>query len=243
MVLAAVQRVQRANPKARAGPFKPRANTPPRDSPPRDPKDNKCANCNDKGHDASKFPKAKVLMSERRCHTCNRTGHLARNCPDKDKKAITGGQARLAIQDGAMKVMVITDDEGVRQVGHRPSPKGTLISELPVRQTGGNQATRRNRFAPLLCSGYPQTDCRQACCESRSESDSGEQDLGAAPISHQPAAASSDGHGRVASANGTFNSQAKATGSQEREKNKRGSTYSKRKEDPRGRTSPDEDLD
>ena len=29
----------------------------------------------------------------------------------------------------------------------------------------------------------------------------------------------------------------------EREKNKRGSTYSKRKQDPRGRTSPDEDLD
>ena len=40
MVLAAVQRVQRAGPKARAGPFKPRAKTPPSD-----PKDKKCANC------------------------------------------------------------------------------------------------------------------------------------------------------------------------------------------------------
>ena len=111
MVLAAVQRVQRANPKARAGPFKPRANTPPRDSPPRDPKDNKCANDNEKGHDASKCPKAKVMMTERRCHTCNRTGHLARNCPDNDKKGIAGGQARIAAQDGPRRAMVVTEDE------------------------------------------------------------------------------------------------------------------------------------
>ena len=42
---------------------------------------------------------------------------------------------------------------------------------------------------------------------------------------------------------GTFNSQVKAAGSREKDKNKRGPTYSKIKQDPRGQTSPDEDTD
>ena len=154
MVLAAVQRMQRNGPRARTSPTRPRASTPLRD-----PKDNKCANCNEKGHDASKCPKTKVMMTERKCHTCNRTGHLARNCPDKDKKGNTGGQARIAAHDGPMRAMMVAEDDGYTLVTRRPIPRGTLISELPVRPNAGNQASRRSRFAPLLCSGYSSVDC------------------------------------------------------------------------------------
>ena len=121
MVLAAVQRVQtRTGPRTKTGPFKQRAATPPRD-----PKENKCANCSEKGHDKDNCPKAKIATSERKCHTCGRVGHLARNCPDKDKARTTGSQARLAIQDDQPRVWgcVVEEDEGFTRVGHRPVPK------------------------------------------------------------------------------------------------------------------------
>ena len=47
-------------------------------TPPRDPKDNKCATCNQVGHTKDNFPKPQIAMEERKCHICNKTGHIAR---------------------------------------------------------------------------------------------------------------------------------------------------------------------
>ena len=68
--------------------------------------------------------------------------------------------------------MVVHNEEGFTRVARRPKPQGTMISELPVMRAKGNQSERRadrNRFAPLLCSGYsagPETcDCDDDECE------------------------------------------------------------------------------
>ena len=126
-----------------------------------------------------------------------------------------------------MRAMMVAEDDGYTLVGRRPIPKGTLISELPVRPTGGNQASRRNQFAPLLCSGYSSADCVEACCEPRDDDDGSEQEWPSLGLA----------------ADGTFNSQVKAAGSREKENNKRGTTYSKIKQDPKGQTRPVEDID
>ena len=72
-----------------------------------------------------------------------------------------------------MRALVIQDEEGFTTVPHRPKPQGTMISELPIRQAGGNQSERRanrNRFASLLCSGYSEgAECRESCCTAVSE--------------------------------------------------------------------------
>ena len=70
-------------------------------------------------------------------------------------------------------------------------------------------------------------NCVEACCEPRNDDYSSEQEWPSLGLA----------------ADGTFNSQVKAAGSREKEKNKRGTTYFKRKQDPRGQTSPVEDID
>ena len=144
MVLAALQKVQARTrfprPSGAKQAARPRARTPPRD-----PKDNKCANCNLPGHQAKDCLKPKVATTDRKCHLCNKTGHLARNCPNKDaaRLAAPGQDRKLAIKDGNMRAFVIQDEEGFTTVPHRPKPHGTMISELPVRQTRGNQYVER----------------------------------------------------------------------------------------------------
>ena len=267
MVLAAVQRVQRGGPKSRTGPYKPRARTPPRD-----PKDKKCANCNEKGHEAVNCPKAKMNMSDRRCHTCNKAGHLARNCPDKDKKPTSGGQVRLALQDTQrVTAMMITEDDGFTRVGHRPIPKGTFISELPTRRAGGNQASRRNQFAPLMCSGYSNNaKCKEACCTTDDANSSQAADAAndhGRPIAamrrrNEDHVATRGDHGRSTAARGDhgrsiaaieappFNSPAKVAGSREQKENRRATKDPKghkrglNKNSPTiGQTRFDEDID
>ena len=69
-------------------------------TPPRDPKDNKCANCNQVGHTKESCPKPLIAMEEMKCHICNKTGHIARICPDKDKRP-AGKPALMAPQSPA----------------------------------------------------------------------------------------------------------------------------------------------
>ena len=51
--------------------------------PPRSKADMSCVNCGAKGHMGSECRKPKVEFGKRPCFICNKSGHLARNCPDK----------------------------------------------------------------------------------------------------------------------------------------------------------------
>ena len=68
---------QRQGGRAQSAPSRQRARTPPRD-----PKDNKCANCNEKGHTHVTCPHPAKAMDKRKCHECVEEGHTARRCPD-----------------------------------------------------------------------------------------------------------------------------------------------------------------
>ena len=114
---------QRQGNKAQSAQSRQRARTPPRD-----PKDQKCANCNEKGHTHLACPHPAKPMEKRICHECGGEGHTACRCPNKGK---TGSSARLAIADRpsiAFAVRDVIDEEGVR-----PVLKGAKICELPMK--------------------------------------------------------------------------------------------------------------
>ena len=67
-------------------------------TPPRDPKDNKCANCNKPGHTKEDCLHPAISIEDRKCHICDKTGHIARKCPDKDKGARPGSKPVLFVQ-------------------------------------------------------------------------------------------------------------------------------------------------
>ena len=147
-ILSAVQNYQRRQRRGGPGAAR-RPNTPPRDA-----KDLKCANCGGPGHIAANCTKPKVPIDQRKCHTCGKTGHLARACPNKSN-------AKLAIEDGTLdsatarggstRILCIKDEDGFTRVHKkRPMPRGGLLGDLPVFDGHGNQAERRaNRFAAL----------------------------------------------------------------------------------------------
>ena len=147
-VLAAARAIQRRN--AQRAPAK-RVSTCPRD-----PKDTKCANCNQTGHTAATCTKPKRAMADRLCHVCNKPGRLARRCPDRDKQkpAMVGTEQapQLAIADKPYVVCMV-DEEGYTTVSHKkPKPRGVQLGELPMQSRGASQKERRaNRFAPLAC--------------------------------------------------------------------------------------------
>ena len=58
--------------------------------PPRDAKEAECANCNQMGHTAQACNRPKLPIDQRKCHICDKTGHIAFKCPDKDKSKKSG---------------------------------------------------------------------------------------------------------------------------------------------------------
>ena len=114
-------------------------------TPPRDPKDVKCANCNRAGCAKDRCPHPKLSMEQRKCHICGKAGHTARMCPDKEKRvvAFTGPPAAAGSQRQA-HLGVIMDEDGYQQVG----PRGIRFDEIPIRVRGASQREQRaNRFA------------------------------------------------------------------------------------------------
>ena len=101
-------------------------------TPPRDPKDNTCANCNKPGHTKEDCPHPATSIEDRKCHICCKTGHIARKCPDKDKGARPGGKPALLAQSSpgtfivpygnCIFLGVVTDDEGFQEA-RRPKPR------------------------------------------------------------------------------------------------------------------------
>ena len=76
-ILAAVQGMRRGgrNMQKRLGGQRaqPRAATPPRDA-----RDVKCANCGQTGHAAKDCKKERIPFEQRKCHICNKAGHIRR---------------------------------------------------------------------------------------------------------------------------------------------------------------------
>ena len=60
----------------------------------RDPKDNKCANCNQPGHTKWYCPKPPISIEDRKCHICGKAGHIARTKEDAHKQASSHGSVR-----------------------------------------------------------------------------------------------------------------------------------------------------
>lgn len=135
---------QRQGGRAQSAPSRQRARTPPRD-----PKDHKCANCKEKGLSHLACPHPAKPMEKRRRHECNGEGHTALRCPNKGK---TSSSARLAIADKPSLVFTVRDV--VHGDGFRPVPRGAKICELPVKAGGISQKERKagrntNRFVSL----------------------------------------------------------------------------------------------
>ena len=125
-------------------------------TPPRDPKDNKCAICNQVGHTKENCPKPQIAMEERKCHICNETGHIARICPDRERPA--GKPALMAQQAPGTAIVpyrnatflgVIIDNEGFQQP-RRPRPRQETFDELPVAHREATQKLRNSKFAALI---------------------------------------------------------------------------------------------
>ena len=135
---------QRQGNRSQSAPSRHRAKTPPRD-----PKDNKCANCNEKGHTHLTCPQPAKSLDDRACHECGQKGHTARRCPNKGKRS---SPARLAITDKSQIAFMIrdtADEDGFRQV-----LRGARICDIPIKVSGGSQKDRRarqdeNRFTSL----------------------------------------------------------------------------------------------
>lgn len=139
----------------RFGATNPRAATPPRD-----PKDNKCANCNQPGHTKFDCPKPPISIEDRKCYICGKAGHIARKCRDKDKGGRPPARPALMAQPCADTAIVpyrnriflgvVTDEEGYQQP-RRPQPKGVTFGELPVTHREASQRLRKaSKFAPLI---------------------------------------------------------------------------------------------
>ena len=139
----------------RFGPPTPRVATPPRE-----PKDNKCANCNQPGHTKLDCPKPPISIEDRKCHICGKAGHIARKCPDKDKGGRPQAKPALMAQLGAGTAIypyrnrtflgVVTDKDGYQQP-RRPRPKGVAFGELPITHREASQRLRKtSKFTPLI---------------------------------------------------------------------------------------------
>ena len=102
-------------------------------------------------HIAQQCTRLKLTTNQRRCHTCNKPGHLSRQCPDKDKaaRANVGAQSQAApvasaAQERVAFFRVIEDDSN----GVPPAPgaqrRATTIGDLPVQKPRTTQRERRD---------------------------------------------------------------------------------------------------
>ena len=102
-----------------------------------------CINRGRKGHAASECRQAKVEKGDRPCFTCGKSGHEARNCPNKP-----AARAPLkALEDVPRRVatLCVTDADGFKTVPPRRSGQrlGDFISSMPEPRRNSN------RFRPL----------------------------------------------------------------------------------------------
>jgi len=143
-LVAAVQRFQRGG----GGRFQRRSpgGTPP--PPPRPAEDRpprKCPNCG-KTH-AGRCTAAPVSPADRPCWTCNKRGHVSRNCPDKKRE----GSAVKAVDDRrsdhVQACFSVTDEEGFKTAAsrQRAAPTGR---PMPTTPTFGDFLDK-NKFAAL----------------------------------------------------------------------------------------------
>ena len=104
-----------------------------------------CVNCSRKGHAASECRQPKREKHEKLCFTCNKTGHEARNFPDKPAAC---ARPIKAIEDAGaprrVAVMAVTNKPCVQQ-----PQLGDFIRSTAVTPT-------RNRFQPLTLGVWQQ---------------------------------------------------------------------------------------
>ena len=99
-----------------------------------------CVNCSRRGHAASEFRQPTREKHERLCFTCNKSGHEARNCPDKPA---VGARPVKAIEDaGARRVATVF------AFTEKPRTQASQLGDF-IRSAQARPTPTSNRFQPL----------------------------------------------------------------------------------------------
>ena len=94
-------------------------------------------------------------MGQRPCFICQKTGHIAKNCPNKDARpalAITdASQAQIVDVFMCRTCEPEVDSEGFQRVqqGNKPRPQGAQLGEFIVDKSKQQRQGKSNRFQAL----------------------------------------------------------------------------------------------
>ena len=109
-----------------------RRDTRPADAPRTErPGGNKCPNCSTVH--SGECTKPRLDIKDRKCHDCGRTGHISRNCPNKESgvKAIEDGSIASLVSGALDGAFAVTDGDfrpATRTA--RPRPRGYNIGDV-----------------------------------------------------------------------------------------------------------------